>query len=333
MLIDSHAHATGLALYNLYNGRYPTSQSALDLAQKAERSGVDFVICFPISTSFYFSPQALALGKFESGGPERFPYQFINRMHLRECSLFGGGRLMPFLAIDPVNEICEQANFVRDWADCIFGLKFHTRATNCSATALRGSPFLDLARAHGLPIMIHTNPRPDFTHARHVVDVARDHPDIRFCIAHAADFDWGVLESVREYENLYVDTSPFLSLCADYSNRSAEERVGLVGDDLFDKPDHVLSELFAILPKQLIWGTDEPWTAISGPDGKCLSAFSYADEVRLVRSGSEEFQRQAGFANSSRFLLGRDVAQMDFRAAAEQRLQLLAERVARSWGD
>ncbi|WGW03578.1 amidohydrolase family protein [Tropicibacter oceani] len=276
--------------------------------------------------SLYFDSASLRDGRFEAGGIERYPFELINRSHLRECSVFGQGRLLPVLAIDPCNRVEEQVEALSEWEGCYFGFKLHTRATNCCASRLIGSPFIDLAARANIPIIIHTKPVPDFTHARHVVQVAKAHPEVRFSIAHAADFDRTIVAHVAALPNLFFDSSPFLSLCAEYRSQPLTERSQRLPID-FGDPNTGLQSLWRAAPDKLLWGSDEPWTAICSADGTALSSFSYEDEYSLVMSLPEDCRSRIGWSNPLRFLLGDNALEVSIAAAISTKLERLAKLI------
>lgn len=326
MRIDCHTHATGLALHNLFHGRYPTGQSVRDLVLKMDRSRVDLAVCFPICSPLYFDDDALRRGTLEPGGVEQFPFELLNRQHLLEVVTFGSGRVLPFAGIAPAHEVAQQAAELDRLSFGWFGLKHHTRATGSPANDLIGSPFVAFAHRQNIPILVHTNPNPDWTHARHVLAAAQAHPEVRFCIAHAADFDAEILRAVSSVANVYVDVSPLQSLCVDIG-RLEDPSPLLPGLDLSDPPA-VLADLHAALPHRLLWGTDEPWTAISGPAGEPLTAYDYADEVSVLEQVGAEVRQAICFENPVRWLFGEDLDEAQVRERVGTRLAEAAQRRA-----
>jgi hypothetical protein len=100
-VIDCHAHATGVDLVNLGRRRFPTTQSAQDVAYRCAAANVDFAACYPIAVPFHTDLNRLVSGVASGNGAESFPFELINKQHLFECAVGGANRLLPFAAIDP----------------------------------------------------------------------------------------------------------------------------------------------------------------------------------------------------------------------------------------
>ncbi len=306
-LIDSHTHC-GFGHYNLIQQRYPTSQSVIDLESKTELAGIDFVISFPFPGElYYFDIFANSESDLPQHPPiEKFPYHFANRQLLYEISLFGNNRIIPFANIYPNHEEGQQADYLDELAKqgLIFGLKLHTLATQYSAEALAKSPFLDVSRAHSLPVIIHSGP-DDISHPMNVVELAETNPDIRFCIAHIARFEKQVFDYIRNnnLQNVFIDTAPLLSLCKltqlDINNGIGGEKLNLP----YDSPQQTLVELCKLMPGHIVWGTDEPWTTITDDKQKqILMKARYGDEVAILRSIPPKLTKEIAHDNPIKLL-------------------------------
>lgn len=309
-LIDVHSHV-GVDLRNLFRLRYPIAQSVRDLVLKAKLNHIDRLVVFPIPMSFYYSPvQTTGNSDWILSGFERFPYEMSNKALLYETDLFGDGMVLPFMAIHPKEKIDEQIAFLEQMALSrrMYGLKLHTITTRTTAADLIGSPFIDFPKKYNFPILIHSSTTPSFTHPKMILCLANHHSDICICIAHFADFDKDILWQVREFPNIFVDTTPFLSLC----KFAREGEYNQVSSNLFDTdytdPIKCLVDLADALPGKIIWGTDEPCTAVCDPTGNPLSSYTYADECevlsRLVSLGHEGIRDSIAKTNTLRFLYG-----------------------------
>lgn len=305
--LDCHTHATGFDLWNLGAQRFPTSQSARDLALKVRQAGIDYAVCFPLATSFYFDANATVRGRVSPGGPEEFPYALVNNQHLREVALFGDGTLLPFLCIDPLRHVDRQIELLEQAKGSIFGLKLHTRTTNSSPLDLRGTGLLEFAEAAGLPLLIHAAAAPSNCRPELILDLADMNPEVRMCIAHAAGFDLPSLERAAATPNVFVDPSPLLTNCVE-ALRSATPTLG---HSSFSDPASILRRLAELLPDTLVWGSDEPWTAYCGPDGEVWTMFDYADEVAILKAQSPNHQAAIGWRTSCRWLFGASAGQAE----------------------
>lgn len=309
-VIDGHTHA-GFDHYSIIRKRYPTSQSIKDLVFKLDNSGIDFSITFPCPNStYYFDLMSLPTQEqvLEPRPIEAFPYEFSNRQLFYESSLFGKDKIMPFGIIFPGYEEDNQVKSLEEYAQkgFLFGLKHHTMVGGISAKKLINSPFIDFARKYSLPIMIHSgvdkNSRPE-----NVMDLAKHHPDVRFCIAHAGEFEKSIYEMFLKihYKNVFFDCSPFISISTlgkmDVRKGETSGRLKLE----YDNPQQALIQLYNIIPENLIWGTDEPWTTITDDlKGKILVKVDYQDEVDLLNTLPKNIREAISFTNTTRFLFG-----------------------------
>ena len=309
-LIDAHTHA-GFDHYAVIRKRYPSSQSIKDLVLKLESSNIDFAVTFPCPNStYYFDLRSLPTKEqvLEPLPTETFPYEFSNRQLMYEVSLFGNDRVFPFAIIFPGFEEGKQIKSLRDYIKkgLLFGLKHHTLVGGISAKNLIGTRFIDLAKKNSLPIMIHSGvdaqSRPE-----NIMDLAEEYPDVRFCIAHAGEFEKSAYErfSRGQYDNLYFDCSPFTSICflatLDIKRKPRVKKLELN----YEKPEEALTQLYNIIPDNLIWGTDEPWTTITdNVTGDILLKVDYQDEVKLLKNLPKDIRFKIGNRNTLRFLFG-----------------------------
>lgn len=303
-IIDSHTHS-GFDGMNFFRGRFPATQNTKDLVDKVTGAGVRFLIVSPMATSTYYNLRILAENlELSPSGQQDFPYQRENAFLLYECRLLGGKRVLPFLAINPLEKVDEQVEQLEEWikSEEIYGLKLHTLATHSPATALEGTPFLDLARKYNLPIMIHSGIH-EYAKPSNVFQIARRNRDIRFSLCHFGDFLEELfveLENKGNPQNLFIDTSPFISLC----RMSADEKLPSVRQLNFAQPKKLFSELVQKYSDILIWGTDEPWTIPLDRSGNILQEVDYKDEVDLLLTLPQHLRIKLAQKNIIEFLEG-----------------------------
>ncbi|MFH1337444.1 MAG: hypothetical protein ABIH55_01070 [Nanoarchaeota archaeon] len=213
--IDVHTHV-GFDQYNYYAHLFPYVQNMRDLVAKTRLLGTEFLVTFPMALpTYYLGKKLIKNGILEVSGEEEFPYQEANQQLLLETELFGEA-VLPVLAIHSREKVSEQENQILWWAKKheIYGFKLHTYATQSKATELRDTPFLDIARVLGIPIIVHSA-SDDIANGMYTLEVASENEDIAFCICHLSEFSLDVLNEIsrNNYPNVFLDTSPFLSLC------------------------------------------------------------------------------------------------------------------------
>jgi hypothetical protein len=307
---DIHSHV-GIDLFNYIRGRYPFTQSARDLRQKASSNGIENVVAFPMPFAPYYSPkQVIDSQLWIESGIEEYPYQVSNRSLIYEASLLEEHKLLPFLTFDPRRKVPEQVESLRFLIQNhdIYGLKLHTIATWSNPQVLIKSEFIEILEDFDIPLLIHTGLSPEFTHARYVLDVARIYPSVRILIAHAAAFDVEILKAVRDSENLYIDCTPLLTLCQFATQNDHQHIAEKIFPTNYSDPVRVLVDLNDFMQGRLVWGTDEPWTSTVGNSGKMIAAFSYEQECsvleQLAHLGYSDTKQDIAVNNTRSFLFG-----------------------------
>lgn len=280
-VIDSHTHSGGTDTYNFFAGNIPHTQSVDDLILKVKIAGVDKVVTTPFpGTSYYNTGILIAENRKEPSGLQDFPYQLENITIARDCER-SKEITIPFACIDPTQKVKEQLELIAKLQlnHQIFGIKFHTLASNCTSNELIKSGVAEFAVANNLPILIHSG--IDFiSHPQNILQVSNSFPNLRMSIAHLAGLDDDVIKEIHKHKNLFIDCAPFLQIC-----RAVDEEAENVSfPNLINpkEPSKSLMNYFEILKDHLIWGTDEPWTTSISATGRVRSNNTYFDEVNVL---------------------------------------------------
>jgi hypothetical protein len=120
----------------------------------------------------------------------------------------------------------------------------------------------------------------------------------------------------REMDNIFFDTSPFLSHCKFAANNIE----GYVSRNRFNtnytNPVEALIEFSEYLKGKLMWGSDEPWTKISDSQGNQLTKFSYKDErtllLEVIQHKREDLVKEIAMSNPLRFIFGNRIKRNKF---------------------
>ena len=306
-LVDTHTHCGGVDLSNFYKKRYPYGQDILDLEGKREAAGVDYQVVFPMPTSIYYHiPSYWRRGAFVPSGYCDYPFQLENEHLFASISRFSLERMLPFAGFSLQAQVPRQERAVWDLAQRypLYGLKYHTKVDQKNALAIeRDSDFLDLARALGIPITVHTEEK-GCSSAAALLELAARHPEVRFCAAHFGGFSQAVFDAMSRGgpKNLYLDTCPLLARCRFLARHGA-------GEGMLDLPYHAPRQVLDVdleaFGTRLLWGTDAPWYnygALEAPAEQPL--ISYADEAAAVEGPA---LRALFAANAQRYLFGNEV--------------------------
>lgn len=303
--LDAHTHS-GTDNYNILTKRYPTSQSIADLVLKLKSIGIDYAVNFVAPASyFYFDFKNLASWRHSVRPAEDYPYQSANRQMMYEIKLFGEDKIFPFFTVFPGHKEDAQAEELDRLAkaDTIFGLKLHTTATKSKATDLINSPLISVARKHSLPFLIHSK-NDEYADPIHVIELAKNYPDLRFCIAHAAMFKKSIFKEAQNLNNVFLDVVPFRTLCKIGSEKSAEDKTQDLLKLFYENPIVALTQLASEFPDKILWGTDEPWTIVTNDLTSDVYLSSYKDEFDVLNSVSLGIKRNISRTNTLKFLFG-----------------------------
>jgi len=299
--IDCHTHSGGTDYFNLHRGGEPKTQSVDDLLLKARQlAGVDRVVTFPLPSSSYYDIRELATrNQKRPSGTQDFPYQLENTALIVKCKTVDN--VFPFMCIDPSTLTREQIDALQTLyeKEKFFGLKLHTAATHSKATDLAPAGFVDFALEKNIPIMIHSGLRNEHDHPHHIIELAKDYPRLRICVAHLACLDEETIGLIPSLENVFIDTSPFMQIC----DRVRNGNRGMYSPNHINPDDPVNSMrlYYLMLKNDLIWGTDEPWTNSESYRG------SYAEEAEIIAKLCElspDTMVDITTTNSERFLFG-----------------------------
>lgn len=280
--VDVHTHI-GTDFGFFMAGWWPYAATVQDLLERMDRHGIDQAVCFPFVLGAAFDPYAFAADRSFKLLDGRFPFDHENPNLLREIEWLGAtDRLLPVAFFDPGRRVDEQLAALEPIAHRFAGLKTQTEVLRSPIRNLldEASGFLEIARRHNLPVVIHTavNPNDQCSQVVDCLDVAEAWPDVRFNLAHSLRFDRPGLERAATLPNVWVDCSALVIHCRlavmdRFTVAPKERRV----DADYTRPAHVLEAIHAIVGDRYLWGSDAPF-------------HSWCDDgIRLVCSYAEEF--------------------------------------------
>ena len=247
---------------------------------------------------------------------ETIPYAAENRRLLKEIYTYFpklAQRTIPFANIDPSRMVQEQLQVLKELkVEYGFaGLKIQPFVVRAPILTLleEGSPFVEFAREHNLPFLIHSSVGPSdiYSQCSDILTVAENNPDIRFCLAHNRRFDLASLEKVEALNNAWFDCSAHRIHCElAVQNSTGVAPVGKRFVSDYTNPTQVLADLAERFPTKLMWGTDSPAhsyaSAFGGVNLELWS--SYDEEVVCLNALSKELRAKVGWENTVRFLTG-----------------------------
>ncbi len=320
-VIDAHAHV-GVGLQHYVNAAYPYCQSLEGLYYKQRAGGVDANVVFPFSADLHFDMGHLKEGRCVPAEEpfSRVPYEAENRLLSRE--VFGYcpelvERFLPFVCADPEREVDAQVHVIESIAaeHPVYGIKIVPVSVQSPLAALHdaGRPLLDLAEAMDMPLLFHVTAHKEEAWSRPEValDLAEQHPRLRFCLAHCIGFLRGLLERADALPNVWVDTSA-MKIQVELVDQGSEIMAG--PDERFgsDYSDHrrVMQDLLDAFPDTIIWGTDSPAYSYicSRAQGDGVVEFrlkgTYEDEVAGLNALGADARLRACSTNTLAFLFG-----------------------------
>lgn len=257
LLIDTHAHI-GMSLSSYVKGGEHFCQSLEELKLKMDLFGVDYSFIFPFPEldgntigNIYYDAKH---GYFDK---EEFPYQLSNTYMFSNVINNGYQSFLPFMIIDPKNQLDKQLSLFEKYKEYTFGFKIHTTSNEISPINI---PFelIELCEYYRMPIIFHTRACQKQYNCWSVLELAEKNPDVNVCVAHCAGFDQDFFKELNNVNNVYFDVSPLLSLC--HLAKIGNEKVISQNRFDWDYSDcyNVFLKLYSIAPTHILWATDEP---------------------------------------------------------------------------
>lgn len=299
-LIDSHTHI-GMSFFAFFHGLYPYMENLENLIEKTKKGNINWIITFPLFDFSFDFENLFDRGKLTRSNLQEVPFELSNKHLLTEVRRFGE-KVLPFLAIHPNYSVNKQCKKILEWKEKneIFGLKLFTCGMNCTALSIDNSPFLDLLKSFGWPILIHSG-NDDNSDPINVIRLAEKNPDIKVCVAHGARFKNDFWREIENHRNVYVDVSPFLLLCEDTLKKEDKNKILNLN---YYSPIDVIKGLYKKIPTRLLWGTDEPFTRISRKPWNSVieGGVGYKGEVKFLNSLDSSIVKNIAWRNTKEYL-------------------------------
>jgi predicted TIM-barrel fold metal-dependent hydrolase len=188
----------------------------------------------------------------------------------------------------------------------IYGLKYNTFADRHNPEDIQKHPkLLESIRENDLPLLIYGGSKTPIS-AMNIYELAKKLPDIRICAAHAGRFSKSFFKRCAEepLPNLYVDTSPFINLHSRLSTPGYNDSDTIECDR--KDAQKALQYVCGLLPNNMIWGTDAPYTYFTDLSKKepVNKVISYKDEANLLKRLEPGTIKAIASRNTLDFLFG-----------------------------
>ncbi|MEA3304324.1 MAG: amidohydrolase family protein [Patescibacteria group bacterium] len=299
MIIDIHTH-NGVNWKKAYEGRFPSSSNIEMHKQILKDIRIDIAISFPFGHALYFD--FTNKDRLQPSGFDNFPYHKENIDHLKQCLLFGEGRIIPFVNICPGEKEDQQIELIQSHAHEIYGIKFHTTLTQKTSKDLENSGFLQLAQEHDWGILLHSD-NTEYGDPCAIYDLAERNPENRFLVAHmGADCNAEFFTKLRNKRlpNLFIDCSPWFGIVA-YNNHFKSDKS--LPEDWNSDPYKLFEKFADEFSDILCFGTDSPFTTEHLPSENLTVQSTYQENIDLLNHIQDPEKRDAvAYKNSLRFL-------------------------------
>ncbi|MCK4401240.1 amidohydrolase family protein [bacterium] len=319
-IIDGHSHI-GVNYKNYLSYSYPYCLSFEDLVVRMKYLGISYSVIFSMDSSYYtVEPEASKEIKTNEVF-SKFPYEIENQSMLKEIyEVFPeySDMALPFVLFDPSRKTSEQAELLEELHKRypLFGLKTIPTYIHAFVNDLetKGSPILDFAVRHDLPITFHSSyyKGDPWASVFDIIKFAEKHAEIRICLAHSARFVKSVLERASKLENCFVDLSAFHIHCILAQQKSlaippSGERI----EADYSDPSSVMDKIVSNYPDTIIWGSDTPYNYfiqkyydINGNliDTSLKSSFDM--EMKILKNLSEDKISKITYKNTLKYLFG-----------------------------
>ena len=306
-IIDCHTHSAGVDFFGMVKGHYPLSQDVDILSNRLKNNNIDYAITFPFPNTIYYDINSfIDIFQYKPSGLSHFPFEQENINLLNQVKHFQTSNLLPFLSFSLNDKVDEQIRNIETLVtdNYVYGLKYHTFTDHHSAKDIMQHPqILDCMREHDLPLLIHSG-QQEMTSATHIYELAKAVPDVRFCAAHLGRFNKKFWQQImtNPLPNLFVDMSPFINLHSRFAlnKYKAEETLDCDTVDTLK----ALVYICKLLPDNLLWGTDSPYTHTQYLNERPQHITSYEDEVSLLKNLNDQTIKKVASKNTLRFIFG-----------------------------
>lgn len=305
--IDCHTHC-GISSSWDEGDKYPNCCLVTDLMERLHQHHFDGAIVFPLPSAQYAADRPPV--------PGIVPYLRENQRLVNETEQLRHPNLtlLPFAMFSLNGFMEEQLGWIQKAADTgrIFGLKYYPDMDKIHVSELftRGRPFLDILMQYNLPLTIHIGEhsalKGGFSDPMVIVNQAAQFPKLRVCIAHMGHFRKNVIEQVLHHRihNVFFDVSPLLHLC----DVRTVNKSDLVLDLPYQHPIQVLQQVADLLPDQLLWGSDYPYSFTcnlnASNHNKDFMSFRLSDYMDTLMAIPKQKADQLCRVNPIRFLKG-----------------------------
>ena len=313
-LYDVHTHI-GMDPAFYLRRWWPYAANVRELIGHMNTHGIQHAVCFPFTLPSAFDPYAFADRNTVELLPGRFPFDRENELLRVEIGrLDPTRRLLQFGMFDPGREVGKQVRSLDKLVGTIAGLKTQTTILRSPIRALldEGRDLMEFAQQHDLPVLFHTavNPTDTWAQARDCLDVAEAFPRVRFNLAHSLRFDRECLRRAAAMPNVWLDCSAHLVHCklALKDAPAVAPRERRVDAD-YAKPAAVLAEIYEIMGRRYLWGSDFPY--MSWCDDSMAAVYSYRQEAEVLQALPTNVRYGMGFYGPEYWLYGEKAVERD----------------------
>lgn len=206
---------------------------------------------------------------------------------------------LPFLFVDPNQTAIEFERRYKNVFNHVAGLKWHPFAQRSVPKDYVGKGFIDLAAAHGLPTVIHSE-RPgepgDLSALLRDVSPVADRVKAAVDLAHLG-FLHDDLKRIQDFEYTYSDISPWSAVFSGAHPESTKEaKIEALATILSDHKNKVL------------FGLDTPFNWLLWSNGDSFGA-DVVDEIVLIKEATQiagvDIQKRLFNTNPRHFLAGK----------------------------
>jgi len=178
------------------------------------------------------------------------PFRALNIQIIEESKCYNG-RIYPFvyLSLSP-NTIQEEIKyFQNNYAHQYYGYKIHPSISMQQLGSIDGL-------STELPIIIHTK-NDNYSNPAEAFEFAKKYKGY-VILAHLCDLNIDILKSIKSFDNILVDMSPFVDICERIHNNTND----LYAPESFRtmKNADIFYELVRIVgADKIVFGSDAPW--------------------------------------------------------------------------
>lgn len=294
MIIDSHCH---IWEYHDIKNWYTYSSNINELLTILTWNNIEKAICSP-EPNWWLSYKTIS----NYSNVDNIPYLQDNISLLEIKKDYDiDNIILPFWIVDTRTKVKDQIRIAQKKLQDknIHWIKFHCQVLDVKITDIDNPYIMSFLKESKLPVLLHSGIRKNDWLSSKIFDIVEKYPEINFSIAHMWRFEkefWDICEKKWVPSNLFIDTSPFYTICRLSDEYTQENIIAKILNMDYKKVKECFKEFSEKYQNHLMRGSDYPY--ISYP----LHQWSYKENIDLIDTLDGDVKEKISSKNALKFL-------------------------------